>query len=407
MSDQAPDAPQPADDEVLDVTLSDEDLLPPAAPTPAPAGNLLVIDSDQLTAPLPAAARPQPAAPDAFPTAEAVPEGVPPKGKKAAAPVTAADVLTVLNMILAGAIGGFLGWVFANPYIHDQPPGATPQVLPLAVVLGGMGLFFGCVGGMIGMMLAAVEGVQTRSWEKASRAAAIGLGVGAAGGFLGGVIGQILYGALGGSNSSGPLTGQQVFARSVGWALVGVVVGLAQGVVTRSQRRMWNGAIGGLLGGLAGGLLFDPLPQILAKILTYVSPTEVTIGGTLSRLVGLVVLGMACGAAIGVIQQVAKEAWLRVVEGPLKGKQFILYRSPTVLGSSPQCDIPLLRDKSVAPQHAAISEQGGRYVLSDLNSPMGTRVNGQPIRTRTLHNGDRLTLGQTTLVYADRTIEGQ
>lgn len=403
MSDTEAGAPQP-DEDILEVSLDDDEPLPPATPAPGPAGDLLVIEAEQLTVPVSAAApaqAAQAAAFDAFPTAEPVPAGAPPKGKKVAAPVTAADVVTVLNMILAGAIGGFLGWVFANPYIHDVTPGTVPEARPLALVLGAMGLFFGCVGGMVGMMLAAVDGVQTRSWEKASRAAAIGLGVGALGGFIGGAIGQIMYGLLGGSNA-GPLTIQQVIARSIGWGLVGLFVGLAQGVVTRSQRRMWNGAIGGLLGGLAGGMLFDPLAKVVVQAYRL---TGGTVGGSLSRLVGLVVIGMACGAAIGVIQQAAKEAWLRVIEGPLKGKQFILYRSPTVIGSSPKCDIPLVRDPAVAPEHAAISEQGGRYVLTDLGSPGGTRVNGQPVRARSLRNGDRLTVGQTTLAYADRLIE--
>jgi pSer/pThr/pTyr-binding forkhead associated (FHA) protein len=92
------------------------------------------------------------------------------------------------------------------------------------------------------------------------------------------------------------------------------------------------------------------------------------------------------------------------VEGPLAGKQFILYRSPTVIGSSPKCDITLVSDKSVAPQHAAISQTGGQHSIADLGSPGGTRVNGQAVRTRTLRSGDRIGLGQTTFIYEDRAV---
>jgi hypothetical protein len=385
-------------EDILDLNLDEEEKLPAAPAAPAPTGrDVLVMDDLDL-----GSAPALPAAQGAFPAAESVSGGkAGAKGKRAAA---AADFFSVLNKLLAGALGGFIGWVFTNPYIHDLKPHELPTPQLLGVVLGGMGLYFGCVGGMIGMLLGLSEGLSARVWEKAGRAALVGLGVGAGGGFVGGVFGQALYGSLGGGTSlQQGLTPGQIVVRGVGWALVGMFVGLGMGVYSRSQQRMVNGAIGGFLGGLAGGLLFDPLPALLAK-LAELLPTSITIGGSLSRLVALTVLGLACGLAIGVVEAARKEAWLRIVEGPLAGKQFILYRSPTVIGSSPKCDITLVSDKSVAPQHAAISQTGGQYSIADLGSPGGTRVNGQAIRTRTLRSGDRIGLGQTTFIYEDRAV---
>jgi hypothetical protein len=185
---------------------------------------------------------------------------------------------------------------------------------------------------------------------------------------------------------------------------VGLFVGLGQGAVVRAKRKMVNGLIGGLLGGLAGGLLFDPLAQAIAFAARL---TGGTVGGEVSRLVAIVVMGAACGTAIGLVEQVRKEAWLRIVEGPLTGKQFIVYRSPTIIGASPKCDITLALDKFVAPQHASISHQGTRYLLGDLNSPTGTRVNGRPVRTHLLRSGDRIGIGQTTLLFAERAVHGE
>jgi hypothetical protein len=400
-----------AGDDILDLDLDDEEPLPAVTAAPPPSGrDVLVIDAANLTVapqstPTKSAGKsPAPSALD-FPSAETMPgEGGKSGEKSYGKPrgVTAADVFGVLNNIMAGALGGFIGWVFTNPYIHDPKVGELPVTQLLAVVLGGMGLYFGCVGGMIGMMLGLVEGVTSRVWEKAGRAAVVGLAVGAGGGFVGGVIGQAFYGALSGGEAlrQGNLTGAQVAVRGFGWALVGLFVGLGMGVYSRSQRRMVNGAIGGFIGGLGGGLLFDPLASLLIAMAHL---TGGTIGGGFSRLVALVVLGMACGMAIGVIEAARKEAWLRVVEGPFSGKQFILYRSPTMIGSSPKCDITVL-DKSVAPQHAAITQQGGHHAIADLESGAGTRVNGQAIRTRVLRSGDRITLGQTTFLYADRQV---
>lgn len=124
-------------------------------------------------------------------------------------------------------------------------------------------------------------------------------------------------------------------------------------------------------------------------------------------MVSVTVLGATCGAAIGLVEQVRREAWLRIVEGPLRGKQFIIYRSPTIIGASPKCDITLARDKGVAPQHLSVSQLGARHVLADLGSPTGTRVNGQPVTSRTLRSGDRIMVGQTTMQYAERTVRGE
>jgi hypothetical protein len=375
-------------EEILDVTLDDEEAPPQPLSAPGPAGDLLVIDAEHL------------AAPGLLPTAELGP-APPLKGKatKGKPSVTVQDVVGILNMMLAGAIGGALAWVFTTPFIVDLPLGATPEPQLLAVLLGKMGLFFACAGGMIGMMLGAVEGINARTWEKAARGAALGLGIGAVGGFIGGVIGQAVYGGLGGGSLP---AATQIPVRAIGWALAGLFVGLSQGALVRSRRKLINGLLGGLIGGAAGGLLFDPIHEVLKQALRL---TGGTVGGGMSRLVALVAVGIAVGFAISVIEQARKEAWLRIVEGPLTGKQFILYRSPTLIGSSPQCEITLALDKSVAPQHAAISEQGGRHTLADLGTSTGTQVNGQNIRTRTLRSGDRISLGMTTFLYRDRAVE--
>ncbi len=242
----------------------------------------------------------------------------------------------------------------------------------------------------------------SRSLEKACWGGLLGLGIGGAGGFFGGVFGQAVYGALGGGQPT-TASGAQMLARSVGWALMGLCVGLGQGAWTRARRKMVNGMVGGFFGGLIGGLLFEPLGDLVAFAAQL---TGGTVGGEVSRLVAIVVLGLACGAAIGLVEQARKEAWLRIVEGPLTGKQFIIYRSPTTIGSSPKCDITLARDKGVAPQHLSISQVGGHYALADLGSPTGTRVNGQTVRSRTLRSGDRIGVGQTTMLYAERAVRG-
>ena len=43
---------------------------------------------------------------------------------------------------------------------------------------------------------------------------------------------------------------------------------------------------------------------------------------------------------------------------PLSGKQFVVHRNPTVLGSAPKADVYLFKDESVEPRHALIHDRG-------------------------------------------------
>jgi len=386
---------EPPDEEVLDISLDAEELAPVDEAAPAGDEGMLVIEADDL---LDIPDEPvQPAAPTAYPAVDAVPEAVKLGPSKKA--LVAPNVMSVVSMALAGAIGGFIAWLLSEPFTTDLPVGATPAPQTLVSILAEMGLFGACLGGMIGMALGSVDGINSRVWEKAGLGALLGLAIGGAGGFLGGVFGQLVYGGLGGGNQANLAV--QVLVRGLGWAMVGLFVGLGQGVLMRARRRIVNGLLGGLIGGLAGGLLFDPISGLTQLVLMLFGGTA---GGELSRLVAIVMLGLACGVAIGFVEQMRKEAWLRITGGALMGKEFIIYRSPTIIGSSPKCDITLAMDKQVAPQHASISEQGGRYLLSDMGTSGGTAVNGRPIRTHSLRSGDRITIGQTTLQYADRAI---
>jgi len=109
------------------------------------------------------------------------------------------------------------------------------------------------------------------------------------------------------------------------------------------------------------------------------------------------------GAAIGVIEQLRKQAWLAVVGGPLTGKQFIIYNQVTTIGSSPKCDIALLKDPRIAAQHCVIEVAGSAYQLRDLGA--GTAVNGRPVQRHPLRAGDVIQIGSTALEYNDRAIQ--
>ena len=77
-----------------------------------------------------------------------------------------------------------------------------------------------------------------------------------------------------------------------------------------------------------------------------------------------------------------------------EGKRMVIPASGAVLGRSRDADI-VLADPNVSRKHAEIRPAGrGRWVVQDLGSTNGVKVNGQPIQGETpLEPGDRIALG--------------
>jgi FHA domain-containing protein len=68
------------------------------------------------------------------------------------------------------------------------------------------------------------------------------------------------------------------------------------------------------------------------------------------------------------------------------------------IGRLPECDV-VVKDKGASRRHAQIRTKDDVATLTDLGSTNGTRLNGQTVQTRTLEDGDRITIGTTTLEF--------
>jgi len=377
-------------DEVIEISAEDLEPQPSDATPPSGGEDVLVIDHEDL-AEVSDEPRKRPAL---YPSVTERDRGRP-TGKKTA--VTGLLGSALLQMAIAGLIGGFLAWAIMEPFVTDEATGVE-----LVAVLVEMAGFGAVLGGMIGLALGSLEGIVTGVWEKAMVGGGLGLVIGGGGGAVGGVVGQLAYGAFsGGGVGSFSAIILQIAIRAFAWSLVGLFIGLGQGAMMRASQKIINGLIGGALGGFLGGLLFDPISLIFGGILASLTGE---VSGWLSRLVGMSVLGLCTGAAIGMVEEVRKEDWLTIVAGPLKGKQFIIYRSPTIIGSSPKADICLVKDPHVAPEHVRIDRERNRCMLMDLGVGR-TAVNDRLITRKQLRDGDYVAVGQTVLRYETRTIE--
>jgi len=184
-----------------------------------------------------------------------------------------------------------------------------------------------------------------------------------------------------------------IMARGAAWSLAAIPAGLGQGFALREKKVIINGLVGSILGGLVGGLLFDPIS------LVFVSDTGEAV---YSRAIGFMVIGLGVGLFVGLVESWTKSAWLIMQKGPLAGKQFVLFKEKTILGSSPKAEIYLFKDDAIEPTHAIIHNRGGRFEIEDQGTPDGTYVNGIPVKTQLLHAGDQIVLGKTVLEFSVR-----
>ena len=78
--------------------------------------------------------------------------------------------------------------------------------------------------------------------------------------------------------------------------------------------------------------------------------------------------------------------------------EYSLDREISVIGRSRRCDV-VLGDPNVSRQHAEIRRQGDGFLLVDLGSTNGTRVNRRDIKQVVLQHGDRIEFGTSELVF--------
>ena len=250
-------------------------------------------------------------------------------------------------------------------------------------------LSFGISGLVLALCLAVAEPLSERNYPAAARNGAIGAIVGLAGGLLVALFVDRLYRSVAGDASGSDAdSGRAMLARVIAWGVLGLFLTIGSGLVLRNVKKLSIGLLGGLVGGSIGGLLFDPVEQWA--------------GPQASRLIALVAIGVVAGFATAWIENAAKTGWLKVTAGLIAGKQFILYRNPTYIGSAPDCQIYLFRDPQVGKRHAALHLLPNGVELEDLPLGAPTLVNGNAVTRVRLHAGDRIDVGSTSFLFQEK-----
>jgi H+/Cl- antiporter ClcA len=183
---------------------------------------------------------------------------------------------------LCGGWAAFVGW-------------ALGEVLNLRSIESGL-LSSAAVGGTLGLLVAGVvealeaifHALQEKRWGRITVAILLGL----VGGLTGGLLCQIL-------------TMIHPWFRILGWAVVGMAIGIAIGMydlgrdffaqksLRWAQQKLLHGLFGGALGGLTGGLLFTTLEMMNLS----------NSWPRVSLALALVILGTFIGLLIGLAQR--------------------------------------------------------------------------------------------------------
>ncbi len=289
---------------------------------------------------------------------------------------------------VAGLVGSLIGWGIGEPFFKDGGERTLGDVLRILMVIP-LVLIFLC------LAFSVAESIVERSLRKALQRAALSLPLGLVFSVVFMMGGGIVY-SVGKAVCAGmgiDLRNPEAYrnpalwiARSLAWMVFAAAAGVVYGLVDRSLRKGRYGVLGAVIGGGIGGFLFDPISMATAR------------GGP-SRAVGFALIGLAAGVAIGIVESALKDRWLYVASGPLAGKQFILYKPITVIGSSQQCDIYLFKDTSIQPQHARIELRGAQTFLYAQGQ---VYVSGQPVRNRALTSGDLVQIGRYAFHFRER-----
>lgn len=255
-------------------------------------------------------------------------------------------------------------------------------------------LFFPVIAAFVGLFLGASDGMLCRLPRRAFIAGFFGALIGLVGGFISSIFAEIIYAPLTqfAQEKEGALSfALQMSGRGIAWSAAGMAMGLGQGVALRSQRLLLYGFLGGIIGGLFGGLVFDPI--------AFVFGDGVNPSAHISRALGVAVVGAGIGFMIGMVELLARDSWLRMLKGPLAGKEFLIFRDTMKIGASPTSDIYLFNDDKVASHHATLRIIGENTEIENHSSSNPLMVNDRIVEKTRIRNSDQIQIGQTIFTY--------
>ncbi|OKH31541.1 hypothetical protein NIES2119_28450 [[Phormidium ambiguum] IAM M-71] len=191
--------------------------------------------------------------------------------------------------LLVGLVGSLIGFVLVEIVNFNRALATTNPLIATMITIGAFGICFGAVMG-------SAEGFFRKNKTRLYYGLKVGAILGLISGVISGFIAQIIYSSILSAFAvqSVPSLSVVMFARTIGWCILGLLLGVAYGIKENTLGDLKYGLIGGSIGGAIGGFFFDPL-SILIQLG----------GGTIGRLAGFSILGMTISLSINYFREVA------------------------------------------------------------------------------------------------------
>ncbi len=280
-----------------------------------------------------------------------------------------------------GLLGGLAAWPVSEVLLAAQS--GFPSFLIFTVCLGAV------FGAIMGGFLGSSEGITLSIRSKVVPGIVTGSLVGIVGGIAGFLIGQgvllFISEIVFHSNKSLRSIGIPV-SRVVSWAFLGLFIGIVEGVRAMSWAKIKVGLLGGFVGGILGGITLEGLGYYFPDLL-------------ISRLAGLMVLGLLIGIFYGLFEKGMSSGVLRLLNGKLKGKEYLLVQRKIKVGSSPKSDIHLADYKNVQDTHALLSVKKDNVYLKPASDQGRVLVNELKVSEQALKFEDVVQIGSAKFLF--------
>jgi hypothetical protein len=146
------------------------------------------------------------------------------------------------------------------------------------------------------------------------------------------------------------------------------------------------GIIGGLLGGLFGGFLLEYARTLFPDILY-------------ARLGGLLLLGLLIGFFYALVERQLSLGVLRVLNGRLKGKEYLINQPRMRIGAASGNHVELHGYRKIADTHAVLRSRQKDVVIAPAAPVHPVYVNDDPVEEHTLKYEDVIKIGTVKLFY--------
>jgi len=286
-----------------------------------------------------------------------------------------------LLLCVIGIIAGAGSIPFTETALYNQE--LFPSYLVFTVFVG---LVFGL---FAGAFFSTGEGIFLNDKKKIFKGIFVGALIGVIGGVIGFLSGQFFLFIIGDKllHSAKEFESMGLpLARSISWAVLGIFIGIIEGVRAGSGKKIVIGLIGGFLGGALGGLIFEALKYSLKDAF-------------IARLFGLMIFGLLIGFFYGLIEKTLSNGVLRVLNGSMRGKEILVNQRKIKVGSSGRNDFVLSDYSDVDAQHALFQLKKDEVVVKNISKNKILKVNDDPVSEHKLRFEDVIKIGEAKFLY--------